>query len=81
MRRQHGHCQQLFEDSSYIYISDGSLGGDGIKVNTSYVLASTVPNVGDVAGASGISSIYSDGGIKPMIIARRAGDISSDFNP
>jgi hypothetical protein len=70
------------DDSSYIFISDGSLGGDGIKVDTSHVPASIVPNAGDVVAISGISSIYSDGGtIKPLIIARYYGDISSDLNP
>lgn len=62
--------------SSYIWVSDGSLPGDGIKVDTSHLASTDVPEEGAFVSISGISSLYLDGVVKPILIARRASDIN-----
>jgi len=62
--------------SAYIWVNDGSISGNGIKVDTSHLSSTDVPNVNDDVAVSGVSSVYLDGVVKPMLIARRASDIN-----
>lgn len=61
---------------AFVFINDGSLPGNGIKVDTSHVASTLVPNVDEVVGMAGISSTCYDNGVKPIVIVRRAGDLA-----
>lgn len=63
---------------SYVYVNDGSLPGDGIKVDTSHVSASLVPNANTNAAFTGVSSVCYSGGVKPRVIVRRSSDITPE---
>lgn len=66
---------------AYVYINDGSMPGDGLRVNTSSVSSSLVPNVGEVVSLSGISSLHYSGGVKPLLIVRRSDDVAGPYSP
>jgi hypothetical protein len=67
--------------ANYVFINDGSLSGYGLKVDMSRVSSALIPNVGQVVGLSGISSLYYAGGVKPLLIVRRASDVSPVYGP
>jgi hypothetical protein len=66
------------EGSSYIWVNDGSMPGDGLKVDTSRLSPGDVPDAGADVGISGISALYLDNNVAaPMLIPRRASDIQT----
>ena len=62
-------------NSKWIFVNDGSMAGDGIKVDTSHISAANVPNVNSTVVIAGISSRYYSSGIKAVVIVRRASDV------
>ena len=65
------------KDSSgqYVFVNDGSMPGNGLKVDTSHIPAAYIPAVGSKVGICGISSRYYSGGVKPLLIVRSQNDI------
>lgn len=65
-------------NSKYVFINDGSMPGIGIKVDTSRISSSLVPNVGEIAVFSGISTLYYNSTlfrVMPAVLVRRASDV------
>ncbi len=61
---------------AYLFINDGSMPGDGLKIDTSHVPSLGLPAQGETVGIAGISCVYVDGSKKPVIIVRRIEDLS-----